>query len=377
MRKKLDLLDVKILEGLGKYYPRNIAEVAKKLNMPRGTLFSRIKTLSSYFYLRLVTNVYITKLGLKKGIVFAKATPGYEDLLFNCMKVNKFYTYLSRCYSSFEGCFGMYGIPKDHTKKFEQFIQEIKRLGVAYEVQILWSTCFYTVNRTSNWFDSSSETWTFPWDKWVEEIQAEGTELPYTLVDPKDFPIEADETDLFIIKELEKDATISLTAVANKLGTTLQNVSYHYNLHVIKNGLLENFQVFIFPFDRTISNMFFFTFKFENIEKMVKFALSLLDKPFVYILGKVLGENTITAQVYLPRSEFRNFIDNLLKLIRAGFLQSYNYVIQDLRLGKWSRETIPYESFKNGSWIYDHSEHIRSLHDLVNKSAQHEVKAVQ
>ena len=370
MRRKLDLLDVKILEGLGKYYPRNISEVAKKLNMPRGTLFSRIKTLSSYFYLRLVTNVYITKLGLKKAVVFAKATPGDEDLLFNCMKLNKFYTYLSRCYGSFEGCLGMYGIPKDHTLKFEQFIQEIKRLGVAYDVQILWSTCFYTVNRTSNWFDGSSQTWTFPWDKWVEEIQTEGTRLPYALVDPKDFPIKADETDLFIIKELEKDATISLTAIADKLGTTLQNVSYHYNLHVIKNGLLENFQVFIFPFDRTASDMFFFTFKFDNIEKITKFALSLLDKPFVYIVGKVLGENTITTQVYLPRPEFRNFIDNLLKLIRAGFLQNYNYVVQDIRSGKWSRETIPYEFFKNGSWAYDHREHIRSLHNLVNMDSQ-------
>jgi len=366
MRRKLDLLDIKILEGLGKYYPRNISEVAKKLGMPRGTLFSRIKTLSSYFYLRLVTNVYITNLGLKKAIVFAKATPGYEHLLFNCMKVNEFYTYLSRCYSSFEGCLGMYGIPKGDAMKFEQFVQEIKRLGVAYDVQILWSTCFYTVNRKSNWFDSSSQTWTFPWDKWVEEIQAQGTELPHTLVDPKDFPIKADETDLFIIKELEKDATISLTAIADKLETTLQNISYHYNFHVIKNGLLENFQVFIFPFDRTASNMFFFTFKFNSVEKMDKFALSLLDKPFVYIVGKVLDENTITAQIYLPRPEFRNFIDNLLKLIRTGFLQNYDYVIQDLRSGKWSRETIPYESFKNGSWKYNHSEHLRRLHDLVS-----------
>jgi len=377
MRKKLDLLDVKILEGLGKYCPRNITEVAKKLNIPRGTLFSRIKTLSSSFYLRLVTNVYITNLGLKKGVVFAKAIPGDEDLLFNCMKVNKFYTYLTRCYGPFEGCLGIYAIPKDHITKFEQFVQEIKRLGVACEVQILWSTCFYTVNRTSNWFDSSSETWTFPWDKWVEEIQTEGTELPYTLVDPKGFPIKADETDLFIIKELEKDATISLTAIANKLRTTLQNVSYHYNLHVIKNELIENFQVFIFPFDRTASDTFFFTFKFDNTEKMAKFALSLLDKPFVNTVGKVLSENTITAQVYLPRPEFRNFIDNLLELIRAGFLQNYNYVIQDLRLGKWSRETIPYEFFRNGSWIYDHSEHVRSLHDLVNRLAYHEVKPVR
>lgn len=368
MRNKLDLLDVDILEGLGKYGPRNMTEVAKKLNVPRGTLLSRIKRMSSSFYLRLIANVYHTNLGLKKAVVFARATLGYEELLFNCMKVNKFYIYLNRCYGMSEGCLGIYVIPKDHTTEFEQFIHQIKKLGVALEIQVFWSTCFHTVNRTSNWFDCLSEMWTFPWDEWIEEISAEETKLPYTLLDPKDFPVKADEIDLFIIKELEKDATITLTAIAKKLRKTLQRVHYHYKSHVIKHGLLEAFQIFIFPFDRTSSDMFFFIFKFDSGEKMAKFARSLLDKPFVYIVGKVLGKNAIIAQLYLPRLEFRNFIGNLSKLARAGFLQSYNYIIQDLGTGKWSRETIPYEFFKNGSWIYDHDQHVKSLRVLVKQT---------
>jgi len=367
MHNKLDLLDVSILEALGKYGPRNITEVARLLGIPRGTVLSRIKRMSSLFYLRLNTNVYHTNLGLKKAVVFAKATPGYEDFLFHCMKVNKFYIYLNRCYGMFEGCHGVYVIPKDQTTKFEQFMHEIKRLGVAQNIQLLWSTCFHTVNRTSNWFDRVSEAWIFPWDKWKEEIQTEGSELPYTLLDPKDFPIKADETDLFILKELEKDATMSLSAIAKKLGTTLQNVHHHFKMHVIKDGLLEAFQIGIFPFDRRISDMFFFVFRFDSEEKMAKFALSLLDKPFAYTVGKVLGENAIIAYVYLPRSEFRNLVDNLSKLVKTGFLQTYFYVIQDIRPGKWSRETIPYEFFKDGSWIYDHNKHMKDLHNLINQ----------
>ncbi len=367
MCSKLDPLDVKIIEGLAKYGPRNMAEVARKLDISRGTVLSRIKRMSSLFYLRLFTNVYHTNLGLKKAVVFAKATPGYEELLFNCLKVNKFYIYLTRCYGAFEGCLVIYVIPKERTTIFEQFIKEIKKLGVARDIQIFWSTCFHTVNRTSNWFDNISETWVFPWDKWVEEILGEGTKLPYTLLDPKDFQVKADEIDLFIVKELEKDATIDLTIIAKKLGTTLQNVHYHYKWHVIKHGLVEDFQIGILPFDRTISDMFFFAFKFDSMEKMAKFARSLLDKPFVFIVGKLLGENALVAQVYLPRLEFRNLIEHLSKLIRIGFLQSYEYVIQDLRPGKWSRETIPYEFFKDVSWVYDHNKHMKDLHNLVNQ----------
>jgi len=368
MRDKPDLLDIRIIEGLGEYGPRNIAKVAKKLAIPRVTLISRMKRMSSLFYLRTHATVYHTNLGLKKSVVLAKASPGNEELLFNCLKVNKFYIYLTRFYGNYEGCLGIYVIPKGHNDKFEQFIREIEGLGAAQDVELNWSTCFHTVNRTSNWFDKGSEKWIFQWDKWVEEVPMEDRDLPYTLIDPPDFPVKADETDLFILKELEKDATISLREIAKKLGTTLQNTHYHYKQHIIKRGLIETFQIGFLPFEKALSDMFFVRFRFLDSEKLTKFALSLLDKPFIGILGKILGENALIAQIYLPRHEFRNFIESLSKLAKAGHVGSYDYVIQDLRPNKWSRETIPYQLFKQGSWIYDHTTYIKNLRSLVENN---------
>jgi len=367
MPRNLDSVDVRILEGLAKHGPRNIAQVAKELDIPRGTVISRIKHMSSSFYLRLLTTIYHTNLGLKKAVVFARATPGREDILFNCLKVNKFYIYLSRCFGMFEGVVGVYVIPAEHTTEFENFLKELESLGVTQSIELLWSTCFHTVNRTRNWFDDAAKTWIFPWEKWLEEIPCAESELPYTLKDPTDFHLKADETDLFIVKELEKDATVSLACVARELGTSLQNVRYHYENHVVKNGLIETFQIAVFPYDRSTSDMLFFIFKFRDMEKMSKFARSLLDKPFVIILGKILNENSLVSQIYLPRQEFRNFIDALSNLARANLLESYNYVIQDLRSGKWARETIPYRFFKNGSWTYEHSKHVEALHDVASE----------
>jgi DNA-binding Lrp family transcriptional regulator len=366
---KLDSVDIKILAGLAEYGPRNVKRLARELDIPRGTVLSRIERLSSSFYLRLLTTVYHTNLGMKKAVVFAEATPGEEDLLFKCMRLNDFYIYLSRCFGVFEGCLGIYVIPKEHTTEFEQFLAELKKTGVAQDIQIQWSTCFHTVNLTGKWFDNNSQTWTFPWNKWLEEIPSKKSELPYTLTDPDSFTLRADQTDLFIVKELEQDATISLADMARKLGTTLQNIRYHYESHVVKHGLVETFQVAILPFERSTSDMLFFVFRFNTAEKMAKFAQSLLDKPFVNIVGKVLGKNTLVSQLCLPRLEFRNFVDALSKLARDGFLQSYYYLFQDLRVGKWSRRTIPYQFFKNGSWAYDHNEHVKSLQDLVKKPA--------
>jgi len=323
--------------------------------------------MSSSFYLRMSANVYHTNLGLKKAVVFAKAAPGNEELLFNCMKVNKFYIYISRCYGMFEGALGVYVIPKDQCSKFDQFIQGIKKLGIAQDIHLYWSTCFHTVNRTTNWFDSTSEKWTFPWDEWIEEVRTQHSILPYTLVDPQDFPMKADKTDLFILKEMEKNATIDLADIARKLGRSLQILRYHYKEHVEKKGLLEVFQIFFLPFDQAVSDMFFFIFRFDDHEKLAKFARSLLDKPFVYIVGKILDQNAIISQVYLPRQEFRRFVDSLSELVRTGHLRDYEYVIQDLRPAKWSRATIPFEFFKDGSWTYDYDGHLKGLHETVKK----------
>ncbi len=370
MPKNLDACDLRILEGLAEYGPRNIARVAQELDIPRGTVISRIKRMSSSFYLRLVTTVYHTNLGMKKAVVFAKAAPGQEDLLLNCLKVNKFYIYLGRCFGSFEGCIGIYVIPVEHTTEFTKFLTEVERLGVTESVELFWSTCFHTVNLTRNWFDDDKETWVFPWEKWLSEVSSSESDLPYTLKDPESFRLKADETDLFIVKELEKNATVSLASIARKQGTTLQNIRYHYETHVVKHGIIETFQMAILPFDRATSDMLFFVFKFSDSEKMGKFARSLLNKPFVFILGKILNENSLVSQIYLPRTEFRRFIDALSKLASLGFLENYKYLFQDLRVGKWSRETIPYEFFKNGAWMYDHSQHVKALYDLTAEKKQ-------
>jgi DNA-binding Lrp family transcriptional regulator len=374
MRDMLDLLNVRIIEGLAEYGPRNITEVAKELRIPRGTVLSRIKRMSSLFYLKTHISVYHTNLGLKKAVVFARASPGKEDLLLNCMKVNRFYIYLTRYYGRLEGCLGVYVIPKERCAKFEKFVQEIRNLGVARNVELYWSTCFHTVNRTTNWFDSVSRKWIFPWEKWIKEIPTETDSLPYTLIDPKDFPIKCDETDLFVLKELEINATTDLEDIAKKFGTSLQNVHYHYKKHILKKGLIESFQISILPFDRSISDMFFFILRFDSYEKLAKFARSLLDKPFVYIVGKILGEYMLISQVYLPRLEFRNFVDSLSKLVQTGYLQTYDYVIQDLRPGRWFRETIPYTFFKDGSWAYDHDGYIQNLRGLVKNAKNRDLR---
>ncbi len=368
MQEQLDCLDVRILEGLGIYGPRDLTSLARQLGLNRGTVWKRVKHLSSLHLLKFHANVYHTNLGLKKAVVLAWAAPGRENTLFDCLNINDFRIYTCRCYGTSEGCLGIYAIPQDHTSEFRKFLYEIESLGLTRDIRLLWSTCFQSVNLTSNWFDIQSEAWVFPWDKWIQELIHEKTQLPYTLVDPKDFPIKGDETDLFILKELEKEATISFVDVAKKLNLPRQIIEYHYRNHILKRGLIENIQVAVAPFDRKgMSETLFFHFRFRDKEWMAKFAVSLLDKPFVHFLGKVLNEKALVAYLhFLSRNDFRRFMGALSQVIRMGFIKDYNYAFLDLE--KTARETIRHEFFKDGTWIYEHDKHMKNLRDLVSKA---------
>jgi DNA-binding Lrp family transcriptional regulator len=375
MQTKLDYQDIKILEVAGIYGPRNLQLLATELGMKRGTVWKRVKRLSSNFFLEFHVNPYHTNMGLKKAIVLAWANPGKEDLLFECLYVNDFRNFISRCYGTSEGCFAVYIIPVDHIAEFLEFLDTTKKMGLTREMQVTWSTCFQNVNPTQNWFDPRTESWTFSWNDWIEEIPNKETQLPYTLVDPKSFTNHADYTDVFIIKELEKNAATSFVDIAKKLNTSRQNVERHYQDHVLKRGLIESVQVMVSPFDRRgTSEPVFFNFKFNNETQLAKFALSLLDKPFVHFLGKVLGDEALVSYMhFLSKEDFREFTGALSKVIVRGFLQDYSYVFIDLE--KRARETVRHEFFNNGAWTYDHDRHIRSLRDLYDKSVKTEAES--
>ncbi len=102
---------------------------------------------------------------------------------------------------------------------------------------------------------------------------------------------------------------------------------------------------------------------FDNLENMAKFAQSLLDKPFALSLGKIFGEPSLFAYIYLPLAEFRRFVDSLGELVRTGFLRRYDYAFQDMDMTQ--RYSIPYRNFKNKSWLYDQEKYLNKVHDLI------------
>jgi DNA-binding Lrp family transcriptional regulator len=363
--KKLDEIDVKILEGLSLLGPRNMELIARHLQLPATTVRYRVRRMLEDSILFLHLNPYHTFMGLKKAIIFVKALAGYEDVLLDCMRVNDFWIFLCRIYCPYEGCGGIWTIPKEKDKDFEAFLQSLLDLGVAEAIEVNWSTCFEGIPVQSRWFNIEDKAWAFNWGEWIQEVETIKGELPYTLIEPEDWPIKVDYEDLLIVKELEIDGRTTLRDISKKLGIPFQKVKYHFREHVSKRGLIEGYQVEIFRFPSLASEFLFFKFEFDSYEKMVKFALSLRDKPFPTFLGKVLGENSLMTHVYLPKLEFRKFIAALSILIKRKLLKRYHYVFQDM-FQQW-RETIPYEHFQNGEWNYNNERYLEEVRKILKK----------
>ena len=363
MHRQLDSLDIKILEALGIYGPRNISKLAKRINVPTPTVRDRVRDLKSHFSLFLRTSTYHTFIGLKKAFVFARAAPGCERLLWESMKADGYWLYLTARYDIAESFYGIYGIPINHTEEFKQFVERIKKIGTAQSTHLYWSTCIHTLNLTDDWYNHESGRWIFEWNKWIETIESQGTSLPYTLVESQSYPQKADRIDIIILKELEKNAECKLHDIARLLDVSPQTVQYHFKNHVIAKDLIEGYQVFL-PHFEAPSDSYCFRFDFHDKEIMARFALSLKGKPFVRSIGKIFGKHALFVHIYLPREEFRGFTDSLSKLIRNGQLKSYDYIIEDP--SRRQIQTISYELFKEQSWIYDHRKHMEKLHELAN-----------
>jgi len=367
MHRRLTALDVKMLQALWKVGPRNLSKVARTVGISRKRLELRIKRMRSdpTFFLRMHTSVYHTNIGLKKAVVFIEANPGMEQLLFDCLVINGFWIYVCRSYGTGEGCTAIYAVPIEHCNELEEFIHEMKRLGIAKNAHIYWSTCFQGGRITSDWFDSNEEKWTFQWESWIREVQRQKTDLPYTLVESKSYCNYADEIDIKMLEKLEADATRTLSEVARSLGISRQLAHFHFKEHLMGKRLVEGYEIFVMRYGDSPYVMVYFIISFHDYETFAKFAKSLLNKFFVLTMGKNLGENSLIVEVFLPTTEFRKFVDTLSTMVKMKLVTGYKYAIQDLRIR--CRQTISPPLFKGNSWVYDHKNHMQMLQQKVSK----------
>ncbi len=363
--KMLDANNAKILEGLGKHGPRNILALAKSIGLPPTTVAFRMKKLMKEGLLETRTNLDYSRLGLMKAVLIAESKPGQKKKLRQVIDNLDYWTYLVRCYGKYDGYYAIFAFPSAHKKELQEYLDIAAQLKYLSRYIIYWTTNFTEVAPNFDWFDFKSKSWNFQWKYWIEEIQNGSEKLAKELMDPESYPIRADETDVFILKELEKDGAARFTELAEVANMTPQGVRYRYNKHIVGRGLLTDYEVATLPYPLPTSEMCSFIIDFEKEEKLAKFVDSLQKKPFIFSYAKAIGRNSIVVHTYTPKTEFSKFIDSMNRLVEKKLTKSFLYVTLDGASSQ--RQTISYEFFRENQWVYPHEEKLEMLRKVTSK----------
>ena len=364
--KMLDETNAKIIGALSRYDPRNIVAIAKSVGLPNSTVAFRIKKLMKKIDLEVNARVDFNKLGLVRAIVFTETLPGQWNTLWKALENLGYLTYLTKCHGRFYGCYSIFAFPAEYKRKLKEYFDEVKRLKALSHFLLFWTTNLCEVHPNFDWYDFKKKKWTFQWKQWIEEIMNASDHLSERLLDPKEYPIMADEKDLLILRGLEKNGISTFKELAKVAGMSERSIAYRYKKHLIRRNLIVDHSVFIFPYPYQFSDTCSFVTDFEDEKALAKFANSLDDKPFIFSYAKVLGKNTLIVNTYIPRAEFPKFIDSLNLLAEMNLIKNFFHVT--LTLIPHKRGGVPHEFFKDGTWKCNVEKSIKKLREMTGSN---------
>lgn len=362
--KAIDFLDetnVKILSNVKKIGPRNLLEVARKARLPFSTTYSRYHGLEGIVKGPLASVIpNLSRLGLMRCEVLVEATQGNEEAVIRALKIPNYWTLI---FTS-EGLFthlSVQAIPANHAAEFRKYLDALKRIGLIRRYEILRTGEYYPIFPVFDGFDPETGEWEFAWKSWIRAM-TQGT-VTRVIRDPESYEIRGDKTDLFIIKELQKDGAKKYAQIAKMLGVTLQAVKYRFDRNMVGKGLVHDYSIRILPYPPGLADLREIKIDFKNGRALDRFFSNAQRIPFVWGMSKVLGQNSLFVRTYTPRSESRNLFGFLSELVRHG--SAVNYSSLRLNFEEMQDQTISYELYSDETgWPFSPENYVRQVKAL-------------
>jgi DNA-binding Lrp family transcriptional regulator len=346
----LDSLNVRILGCMANVGPRNLLEVSRHTRIPFTTVYHRVNRLE-----KRVTRVAqllpsYSKLGLACFMVIAKARPATEEQLTKGLKLPNYWSSVTRC----EGGFTHHSVqcvPVIHLASFDRYLKQLTRNGLIDNLQVIRVGDIFPLNLNFQYYNVADRTWTFTWDKWFEKLMR--FKAIRRIDDPANYTLVADKHDLFIVKELQKNARIRLAELARMMGMTLPGVKYHYD-KMMARDVCKHFWIEVFPCPIEVSAVYDLMLDFVSRESMNRFFSFINNLFFLIDVTKVIGKNSLLVRAYIPEMQVSNMFQFLSQLASRRTLTSYSAL--RLRFETRASQTISHELFdEKKGWIFDYA----------------------
>ena len=367
----LDEENVKILETMKQYGPRNLQQIARKSKLPYTTVYGRVGKLQSLNALRTHIHPSFSKIGLVRAVVLARPFPGKELLVRDALKVPGYWLKIVRCTGEPNGYYSQHAIPASNQQDFRLYLDQLVTRGVVKDYQLLWLGESYSPLPNFDYYNPKERSWKFEWQQWGQAIKsgrASDGKRP-TTSNSGDF----DKKDLIILKELYLDGRVTLASLSKLLGMTLPATKYRFD-RLVEDGFVADFVISLLPFIPEVSDLVDLRLDFAN-ETAMKNADRVLSKtPFVLTLTPIIGLHSLAVRIYLPRQEMANLMSFLSTLARDDILAGYSYVVLDR--STQLTQTFSYKTYNDESgWDYDNREYLQAVANLVSKWSKVEEQA--
>jgi DNA-binding Lrp family transcriptional regulator len=367
----LDETNFRIVQGIRDYGPRNLQRVARKAKISYPTVHARVSKLEKEGILRTWAIPDYSKIGLIRAIVLLTPTPGMDLLAADALKIPGYWLRTMTCIGECNGSYSVHAIPEANRSEFQQYLDHLVASSVARDYRIYWLDDQHTSIPNFEYYDLSKRQWKFEWETWLRRLSEHKPSKPAEtgLQEPKP---SFDKKDLVILKELMKNARVTLADLARMLGTTVPGAKYRFD-KIREKGLVHEFVVEFLPYSPEISDLYDVRLDFKNESSLVSKESAFLALPFTLHQSRIRGMNSLAARVYLPRGEMNNLYALLSRLVRNGILTNFAYLWLDPLSIKTQTFSYEYYDDEHG-WHYDNLGYISRLQKLLTAFEDSEVQ---
>jgi DNA-binding Lrp family transcriptional regulator len=362
MISALDETNFRIIRGIRDNGPRNLQRVARKAKIPYPTVHARVSKLEKEGILRTWASPDYSKIGLIRAIVLLTPTPGMDLLAGEALRIPGYWMRTMTCIGECNGYYSIHAIPEASRADFQQYLDHLVASNVARDYRIYWLDDQHTSIPNFEYYDLAKRQWRFEWETWLRRLSDPKPSRPAE-TDLQQLKQSFDKKDLVILKELMKNARVTLASLARMIGTTVPGAKYRFD-KIREKGLTHEFVVEFLPYPPEISDLYDVRLDFKNESSLLSKASAFLALPFTLHQSRIRGMNSVAARVYLPRGEMNNLYTLLSRLVRNGTLTNFAYLWLDPFSIK--AQTFSYEYYDDEhGWHYDNLGYIGRLQKLL------------
>ncbi len=356
-----------LLRALIAMGPRNLAAVARSLNMPEETVRYKLRK----FYERgLVFSVFVdlSRLGLKPYYAELRFSPRWRPSAGQLLQSMYGYSYISYYTGYLTGSYmaAYFSMPYGAGGHLRRLLDEMAEMGILEEYRLRPAAWVSYKGVDPDFFDPDAGEWDVDWSR-VKPLEALPERVDYPDEPP---PAEFDYYDLLIVSELQQDARIAVAEMAERTGANEKTLAYHFNRHVVENGIVRGYLLkwwgAHYAKTNTVSylELVISGIRRKDVDSLRRILEAL---PFAYS-SRLLeeGEPAYVLQIAMPPNYFNHSVTWLRdRLYELSALDNASFRLLDAR--ESMAFTVPLELYnrESESWTSRVDELVEKLRAVV------------